>query len=148
MKRRDLDPDLVDFMEHCASDIPLKYPLELQFYMPSDKRDDEKENLSREGIKNNFDFAAHFIRKRLSEIRQKTMIYIIAAFAFLAVGYVSRQQPHPNMLKTILTEGVSIGGWVFLWEAFSLFFFSGQEVAGRLKRYARFQETGISFRYK
>lgn len=148
VKRRDLDPDLLDFMEQCAADIPLRFPLELQFYMPQDKSDEGKESLSREGIRNNFDFTAHFIRKNLREIWQKIMIYVIAAFAFLSVGYMSRQQPHPNMVTTILTEGLSIGGWVFLWEAFSLFFFSGQEVNNRLKRYIRFQDTKIVFRYK
>jgi hypothetical protein len=49
------------------------------------------------------------------------------------------------MFTTILTEGISIGGWVFLWEAFSLSFFSGQEIHNRLKGYRRFQESKITF---
>lgn len=148
VKRRDLDPDLVDFMERCASDIPLKYPLELQFHAPKEVRNEEKESLSREGIKNNFNFTAHFIRKKLGEVRQKTIIYIVAAFAFLSVGYLSRQHVSPNLVTTILIEGLSIGGWMFLWEALSLLFFTGQEVSHRLKKYVRFQATEITFRYK
>lgn len=148
VKRRDLDPDLLSFMEECAADIPLKFPLELQFFVPGDRCDDDKEALSREGIRNNFDFISHFIRKDLEEIRQKAIIYLLAAFAFLSVGYVSRQYVVTNMVTTVLTEGVSIGGWVFLWESFSLFFFSGQEVHRRLKRYMRFRETKITFQYR
>lgn len=148
VKRRDLDPELVGFLEQCASDIPLKFPLELQLYMPQGKLDKDKESLSREGIKNNFDFTVHSIMKNLTEIRQKTMIYMISAFAFLSVGYASRRLADLGVVTTILTEGLSIGGWVFLWEAFSLFFFSGQEVRSRLKRYVRFQGTEVVFKYK
>ena len=145
VRRRDLDPDLVDFLEQCASDIPLEFPLELQFYIPQDKYDEDRETRSKEGIKNNFGFTAHFINKEIEENRRRIMIYAIASLAFLSVGYLSRHYVPPNFLTTILTEGVSIGGWVFLWEAFSLIFFSGQEVNSRLKRYRRFQESKITF---
>ncbi len=148
IKRRDLDPDLLNFMEVCSSDIPLDYPLELQFYMPEDQYDEKKEELSRVGVKNNFDFTVHFIRKEIAQIRRKTVFYIIMAIAFLSVGYLSSKEIEAGFFTSILLEGLSIGGWVFLWEAFSLFFFSRQEVHGRLKTYIRFQNTEISFKYK
>lgn len=148
VRRRDLDPDLVEFMEHCAADIPLNYPLELQFYVPKEVRDEEKEERTRESIRNNFSFTIHFIRKQLGEVRRKTFTDAIAAFAFLSVGYISRQHTSPSLLTTILLEGLSIGGWVFLWEAFSMFFFTGQEISNQLKRYMRFQVTEITFRYR
>lgn len=148
IKRRDLDPDLLNFMEVCSSDIPLELPLELQFYMPEDQFNEDKENLSKVGIKNNFDFTTHFIKKELAQIRQKILLYIIMAVAFLSVGYLSAQQIESSFFTTILLEGLSIGGWVFLWEAFSLFFFQRQEVHSRLRTYIRFQNTVISFKYK
>jgi len=148
IKRRDLDPDLVNFMEVCSSDIPLGFLLEIQLYMPQGQYDEEKENLSRVGIKNNFDFASHFIEKEINQISKKIILYIIMAIAFLSVGYLSMQKVKPNVVTNILTEGLSIGGWVFLWEAFSLFFFSRQEVQSRQKMYRRFQNAEISFKYK
>ncbi|KUO72847.1 MAG: hypothetical protein APF77_00270 [Clostridia bacterium BRH_c25] len=148
IKRRDLDPDLVNFMEVCSSDIPLGFPLELQFYMPEDQFNEDKEKLSKVGIKNNFDFTTHFIRKEIKQIREKIILYIVMAIAFLSVGYLSVQKIENSFFTTILIEGLSIGGWVFLWEAFSLFFFSRQEVYSRLKTYRRFQDTAISFKYK
>ncbi len=148
IKRRDLDPDLVYFMEECDSDIPLKFPLELQFYMPKEKYDEDEEKLSKEGIRNYFHYTVHFIRKELEKTRKKIIFYIIAAFAFLSVGYISKQQIKPNVLTTTLLEGLSIGGWVFLWEAFSLFFFTRQKVLSRLKSYIRLENTRISFKYK
>jgi hypothetical protein len=148
IKRRDLDPDLVHFMEECALDIPLRFPLELQFQMPGEQYDERKEELSRTGIQNNFNFTTHFIRKDIKQTRKKVVFYIITAFAFLSLGYISGQRVEPNIITTTLMEGLSIGGWVFLWEAFSLLFFSGQETYGKLRRYERFQNTIINFEYK
>lgn len=148
IKRRDLDPDMVNFMETCSSDIPFKHSLELQFYMPGNQYNKEKEQLSITGIKNNFNFTLHSIKKELEQIGEKIALYIIMSIAFFSVGYLSRHKTSPNFFTAILIEGLSIGGWVFLWEAFSLFFFSRQEVSGRLKMYRRFQDTLISFQYK
>jgi len=39
IKRRDVDPELISFLEECDSDIPLEFPLELMFYLPEDQYD-------------------------------------------------------------------------------------------------------------
>jgi hypothetical protein len=147
IKRRDLDPDLLHFMNQCSSDIPLNFPLELQFHLPKEQYDESKENLTRVGIKNNFDFIAHFIGKEIKQINRKIFYYFIIACAFLSIGYLSSERVAENVVTTTFIEGLSIGGWVFLWEAFSLFFFSRQEIHNRLKSNRRFQDTKISFNY-
>jgi hypothetical protein len=147
IKRRDLDPDFLHFIEECDSDIPLSYPLELRLHLPKELYDEEKEELTRVGIRNNFSFAAHFISKEIAQIDKRIVFYIIAAFAFLSFGYLSGERVAENVITTTLIEGLSIGGWVFLWEAFSLFFFHRQEVRSRLKRNKRFREAAISFKY-
>ncbi|MGI6620971.1 MAG: hypothetical protein ACOX35_05925 [Bacillota bacterium] len=148
VKRRDLDPEVIDFIESCADDIPLRYPVELHFYIPADQRAEEKERLSIEGIRNNFAYSVALIRKSLSEIRKKTIMYSVAAFVFLILRYMSGPIVPTNILTTIMIEGLSIGGWVFLWEAFSLLFFSGQETSNQLKQYLRLLEARIIFKYR
>jgi hypothetical protein len=148
VKRRDLDPEVMEFIESSAADIPLRYPLELHFYMPAGNRDEEKERLSEEGIRNNFSYSIALIRRSLADIRRKTMLYAVAAFAFLTVRYMPKPGVPANLLTTILTEGLSIGGWVFLWEAFSLLFFAGQETSNQLKRYLRLLDAKVIFKYR
>lgn len=148
VKRRDIEPDLLHFLEVCAQDIPLKYPLELEFYLPEDQKDTEKEEVSTTGIRNNFTFIILFTRMQLKAISRKILIYIAMSFAFLSVAYLSKQNFASNLLTTTLMEGFSIGGWVFLWEAFSLFLFSMQEINNKLKQYVRFSKTPINFTYK
>ncbi len=147
IKRRDIEPDLLDFIEQCAYDIPLKYNIELHFYLPKSGVDVSKEQLTLTGIKNNFQFIIHFINRKLRVIRRKILLYIMMSFSFLVSGYLFKQYLTLGVLTTPIFEGLVIGGWVFLWEAFSLFFFSSQEIRGRLRRYLKFVDSPIYFYY-
>ncbi len=148
VKRRDLDPELYQYLEECSLEIPLRYPIEIHFFMPKVVHDESKERLSKEGIKNNFIFTIDFVKKELLDIKRKIAMNLLGAIFFLSVGYFLKQRVSPGFFLTILTEGFTIGGWVFLWEAFSLFFFSVQDIQKRLKRYLRFQKTKITFNYQ
>lgn len=72
------------------------------------------------------------------------LIYVVVSFTFLTLGYITRQHIELGVFTTTLIEGLFIGGWVFLWEAFSLFFFLSQKTHGRSKRYNRFLNTPIN----
>lgn len=148
VKRRDLEPDLLHFLEECASDIPLRFPLELQFFLPKEQYDENKESLSRTGVQNNFNVSVHFIRREQKQIMERILICVVMAFAFLSVAYLSKKHYAANLLTSTLEEGLLVGGWVFFWEVFSLFFFSRNEANGRLKKYKRFQNSAINFIYK
>ena len=54
LKRRDLEPELLDYIEQCGSEIPLEYSIELYLYLPESLKDVEKEQRSKTGILNNF----------------------------------------------------------------------------------------------
>ncbi|ERJ13168.1 hypothetical protein [Haloplasma contractile] len=148
IKRRDLDPDLLTFIDQCAFDIPSKYSLELLFYMPRQQYNTKKEKLTRIGIKNNFKFTLHFIRKELANYRKKILLYIILSFTFLISSYLTQKNVTLDLITSTLLEGMFIGGWVFLWEAFSLFFFSSQETYVKLRRYTRLLDAPIVFNYE
>jgi len=148
-KKRDIDPDLKFFLEECSYDIPLKYELELWLYLPEGSRDSKKERLTEAGIRNNFEFLAHLVGRSLKFSRKKTMIYTVMSFTFLFIAYSLQGDSISNHLfATIVLEGVFIGGWVFLWEAFSLVFIANQEVKKKLKEYKRFMRTNMRFKYE
>ncbi|KDR93920.1 hypothetical protein SAMN02745945_01117 [Peptoclostridium litorale DSM 5388] len=147
-KKRDIEPDLKFFLEECSYDIPLKYELEIWFYMPEHMKDIKKERLTEAGIKNNFDFLTHIIGRELRSSKKKTIVYATMAFAFLFLAYsVQRNSISGKLLYSIMLEGVFIGGWVFLWEAFSIMFIVDQDVKKKLKEYKRFIRTNIEFKY-
>ncbi|MBD2053678.1 hypothetical protein [Leptolyngbya sp. FACHB-60] len=50
-----------------------------------------------------------------------------------------------NVFTAVLTEGLFIGGWVFLWEAVSLFFFSNRDLYNRYRTYRRLRNSEVIF---
>ena len=76
------------------------------------------------------------------------MINIIISIMFLISAYFFRNVIQiKDVFSSIFTEGLYIGGWVLLWEAFSLFFFESYEIKQRRKLFLRFVDMRIYFKY-
>ncbi|HEY8436477.1 MAG TPA: hypothetical protein VIK63_05510 [Haloplasmataceae bacterium] len=148
IKRRDLDPDLLDFILESSEDIPLKFGVELHFYLPESERDETKEELSILGIQNNIQFLTMYTRKEFLKNWKDALRYVVLSVIFLFVAYFFGKFNIDGALFKILIEGLFIGGWVFLWEAFSLIFFSDQKLLQHLKHYRRLFEAPILFHYQ
>ena len=148
LKRRDLEPELLDYIEQCGSEIPLEYSIELYLYLPESLKDVEKEQRSKTGILNNFNIVLFFIKRSLKKIHRQILINIIISIMFLISAYFFRNVIQiKDVFSSIFTEGLYIGGWVLLWEAFSLFFFESYEIKQRRKLFLRFVDMRIYFKY-
>jgi len=147
LKRRDLEPELLDFIEQVGYDIPLKEKVKLSFQLPNAKFDKQKEERSKEAIYNNFTMVIHYINKSLVKNNRKIISYIAIGLLFLIFAYFLRSSSMLPVPLSILSEGLFIGGWVMFWEAFSLFFFVSYDSRARRKRFLRFATSDIDFDY-
>lgn len=147
LKRKDLEPELLDYIEQVGYDIPLSLKLRIHFILPKDKYDLTKEERSKEAIYNNFHMVIHYISKSLSRNNRKIVSYLLLGLGFLISAYFVNTLTNITFPFSILFEGLFIGGWVMFWEAFSLFFFTGYELRDRRNRFKRFVETEIEFQY-
>ncbi|MFA5526839.1 MAG: hypothetical protein WC992_08440 [Acholeplasmataceae bacterium] len=146
LRRRDLEPELMDYLEQASTEIPLSENLELCFYMPKDKRDLEKEFKSITSIMNNFKVLMSVIYKQLSKNYRRLLIYVVVSIIFLSAAYLLRNETDFSLLISIMIEGLFIGGWFLLWEAFSLFFFDTHEINIRKKLFNRLLHSDIYFK--
>lgn len=137
-KRRDLDPDLIYFLETCSDDIPLRYPIRIKFEMPKDLRNSDRENKIVTGIRNYFKFMKNSIEKEIDQVRKRIFIYTVMSFGFLLAATLSSGIAAKNILLQTGVEGLFIGGWVFLWEAISLVFFSMRDKQIEYRKADRF----------
>jgi len=147
IKRRDLEPEMLAFIESCSREIPRKYPVELRFYLQREHQDLAKEALTIQGIRNNFHFLEINLKRMVATNFRRILKYMLMSFSFLLFAYLVRKNDELSMLLTILVEGMFIGGWVFLWEAFTLVFFTGQDLASQRRRTERFIHAPIIFDY-
>jgi len=145
-KRREIDPDLTLYLEGCSEEIPLRYPIELCFMIPSHLRNEVMEQECRGGLKNCFSFRIYFLKKDLKQVNLRILNYTMAGFLFLWIGRNLPGYDSDIVWLTVLIEGIFIGGWVFIWEAVSLFFFTNLELYHRYQIYKRLWGAEIIFR--
>ncbi|MFH0766474.1 MAG: hypothetical protein ABH890_02575 [Bacillota bacterium] len=146
LKKKDIEPELLDYLEQAGYEIPIKESIEIYFYLPKEINDTDKENKSIMGIQNNFHSVLFFIDRMLHKNYRQIAMYITLGILFLIGAYVTRELTNLNLMFSILLEGFFIGGWFLLWEAFSLFFFQAHETRQRKKVYQRFLTTNIYFK--
>lgn len=146
LRRKDLEPELMDYLEQASEEIRIKEKIELCFYVPKEKRDLEKEFKSSTSIMNNFKVVLSVIHKQVSRSYRRLIMYIFSSLILLTLAYLLRNVSDVSLLVSISVEGFFIGGWFLLWEAFSLFFFDMHEIKLREKRFIRFVSSDIYFK--
>jgi hypothetical protein len=144
-KRRELDPDLQFYLESSADEIPAKHSIEVCFTLPPGTRDHAMEQEVKAGLRNSVDFKLYLFRKEIRLINTRTFRYVIAGLGTLLVARLITEPAEANVFTSVLTEGLFIGGWVFLWEAVSLFFFSNRDLYNRYRTYKRLRGSEVIF---
>ncbi|MGF1519642.1 MAG: hypothetical protein ACFCVB_17825 [Nodosilinea sp.] len=143
-KRRELDPDLQLYLESSADEVPQKYSIEVCFTLPPGTRDEAMEQEVRAGLRNSVDFRLYLLKREIRLINARTARYVIAGLGTLLVARLA-EPLDINVFTSVLTEGLFIGGWVFLWEAVSLFFFSNRDLYNRYRTYKRLRNAEVIF---
>lgn len=146
-KRRDVDPELIEFLEDCSSDIPLRFGIELHFNVLNGIKDLNKEKQIVTGIKNYLNYLLYVEKKIIKRLFRKIITCIIIGFLLIACGSSWSAFMPRNIISNVLEEGVYVGGWVFLWEAVYLLFFEINLVRTKIKEYARLVNAPIHFAF-
>ena len=147
IRRKDLNHELFDYLEEAAYEIPLKYKTKILFGIPEKVKDKKRQENAITGLRNNFRYVIHFINRTLSTNNRKSILYALLGLLFIIMSTVFEQFLPDTFFFTILAQGIFVGGWVLLWEAFSLFIFISYEHRDRRKRYRRYLESVIEFTY-
>ncbi|MBW4461929.1 MAG: hypothetical protein KME47_17060 [Nodosilinea sp. WJT8-NPBG4] len=142
-KRRELDPDLQFYLESSADEIPQKYSIEVCFTLPPGTRDEAMEQEVTE-LRNSVDFKLYLLKKEIRLINTRTARYVVAGLGTLLVAQLV-EPLDINILTSVLTKGLFIDGWVFLWEAVSPFFFSNRDLHNRYCTYKRLRNSEVIF---
>lgn len=146
-KKRDMDPDLAEFIENCFDEIPQENGIDICFYLPKEIQDTNREKVLISGMKTYYSFYLHEAMKAAKEKTRNMIEYIITAFSLLAVSVFLSSNSGRDIIVGTIQQGFNVGGWVFLWEAFSMFFFRRRKVLYEINKYQRFLKSEIFFKY-
>jgi len=146
LRRKEIEPELMNYLEQAGGELPLREKIELCFHVRSLRRDPEKELTTKAAIQNNFRVQLLFANRALRHIYRRFFIYVAVSALLLTLAYSLPNLMELALMHKILVEGMFIGGWWILWEGCSLFFFKGHELRVKKKMYERYIKSVITFR--
>lgn len=146
-KKRDIEDEFDDFIMDSSSDIPPRFNLMIDLYLPSEVKNAVKEKLLMEAYDNFYRFKYRRALKERQSLSKKVIANFVLAVIFLFIGYFY-EPGIDSIFLMIIKEGLFIGGWVFLWEVFTLIFITLVEENRALKAIHRLVNVKIRFHYE
>lgn len=147
-KKRDMHPELTEFLDQCSEDIPLKDKLEIIFCIENELQDQNKENILKESYNNYYSLYYRIENKKIKGLYQSTIILVIIGLCFMLLNIILTDRLPESVLAEMLLEGLMIGSWVFIWEALHFMAFKRRDLFMRRKELNRFLKTPLLFKYK
>ena len=146
----DLDEELFEFLESCMAEINRKHKVCIVFHIPESLKDAEKEEKSKQGFVNYFNYEIRKQNNRIRMAMDNAVSYGVYGLILLFIGtWTSKflDQNASYAYLSFLAEGIMIGGWVFGWELVSILFINSKELFGQRRILERLRDAKIEFEY-
>lgn len=146
--KKDINHGVKDFLYDSSTDIPFRYKVDVCFKILAEKRDESMEKLVAEGFRTYCSFFIHADKKKLKTAYFRVLKYGIASFILLFAGFFLKERLPDILMSNVLLEGLTIGGWVFLWQAILFFTDDRKGLSTEIRILKRVLSSRIFFRYK
>lgn len=144
---RDLDSSLKSFLEDCSYDIDSNKNIILRFNIHDQIKNIDMEKKIKKGIRNYFTYSLFITKKKFSTRRKRTFSFIGFSLVFTLLSVYFQSMETNKVIYELGLLGLTVGGWVFLWEAFSLLFIQSSDLWKKKKQYKRLVNSPVIFNY-
>ncbi len=119
IRKKDLNQRVINYIEDCSEDISLDKNIILEIKIKEDAYSGSLENRARKGLLNYFEYMIEYYRQKMKRQRSTSLLFValFILLATLSLGVAPFGIDSKNILLQTLVRGISIGSWVFLWEA-------------------------------
>lgn len=144
---KELDPEAEEYIYNTVGEFPQKKPLEILIYIPPSEFDGEMELTLKESIRNHFSYKKLLteidLRKLLQRGRRNMTIAIVFLFlCLLIIRLLSTLQG--GLVNTMLSEGLTIIGWVAMWEPVYVFLYGWWPIVQKRNIYRKILNMDIN----
>lgn len=146
-RKRDIHPELAEFLDICSEDIPIRKHLEIHFCVKNEALDAAKEKQIRASYHNFYQFLNRVESKKINRVFERALMLFLIALFLISVRVVLGSRLVGEIWPNVLLEGLLIGGWVFMWEALHMAFFESREPLRRNREIKRFLNAELVFKY-
>ncbi|MHB8072061.1 MAG: hypothetical protein ACYDHF_08995 [Candidatus Cryosericum sp.] len=157
IERRALDAAIGQYILSSVEELPLPAPVVLEFHVETHATDHEEDAEARtvRGIRNYFLFQYRLAAEKVTAAKRRAAITAAVAVLFVVVsllvaGLMERNSASGTLagtLRELLTTGLTVCTWVFLWEAVSIVAFRLPEVRRQLIQLRKVLEAEVCFSY-
>jgi hypothetical protein len=145
---RDLDEDLLEYLVECSEEISLKNKMVIDFYVPKEIVDPEREKKSILGFREYFSYSLRKIKSlKLRKLKNSFFFFLIGVGLYIGSNILKTSILN-IYLSDILSEGLFIGAWVAIWEIFSILFFEVSNLNYKMKHFKRLKSASIFYHEK
>jgi hypothetical protein len=157
IERRALDAVIGQYILSSVEELPLSTPVVLEFHVETHavEHEDIAEARTVRGIRNYFLFQNRLAAEKVTAAKRRAAGTAGAAILFVIVsllvaGLMERNSGNGTLagtLRELLTTGLTVCTWVFLWEAISIVAFRLPEVHRQLTQLRKVLEAEVHFSY-
>lgn len=145
---KDLEPELADYLESCFRELPAGSNVVVSFHLPQAVSNPDLEKQFTRSIYYHLSYRRSRLELKKRAVWRDTMQYTGFGIAFVVFAQALPKMLDAFLLGTILSEGLFIGGWVLLWEAFSQIFFRSRQLKRERELNQRLQDATYRFVYE
>ena len=146
-RKRDINENLIRYIEECSVEIPIKRKVAIHLYLPAGKSDETREKEGRLALKSYFDYLRYKKIQQKNKYMKNASMYGLSGILLLSLAYFLQSLSLEKYYVPILPEGLFIGGWVLFWEVFSIIFFRVSEIKKSIREYNRLRESEITYHF-
>lgn len=144
-RKRVVEQDFEKFILSSTRDIPLKYGLQLNLYLPLELKSKEKETNLKKVYQSYYDYEMLREKNKRTEIARRIVKFLVIGIIFFVLSFFIKET---NALSSVICQGMSVLAWVSIWQVAEEFFFESNYNKKRLKNINRIKEAKINFIYR
>lgn len=147
-RKRDIEPEFMDYLLDSSYDIPYKYNLDIKLYLPKSKEDEKKEKNAKAAMKSYFNYMLDRNKKHLLDSVSRCARSLVISLILLGFYVATSSNNELGELSSVLVEGVGILGWVAMWHVGEEILFKGINKITKRKVIKRLSDAKVEFVYK
>lgn len=147
-KKRDVHPELAEFIDLCAEDIPIKKGIEIHFCIAKESKDEKKEKLVRESYQHYYEFLERVEKKKIRRNYTNAALLALIGLGLILANAILVKQLPDHLWSEVALKGLYIGGYVFFWESLYNVSFGSKELIDKKMDIARLRKATLFFKYK
>jgi hypothetical protein len=141
--KRDLDPDLVDYLIACAKELRTK-DFMIRFTLQSAPGDDSLARV-KHSVANFFHYLAEVERDKTRSLVRRSLLLLGIGLGILSISvWVNTALgPERGVVANVFAEGLTVAAWVSLWEALATFLIDWGPHRRRVKLYGHLATASL-----